>query len=65
MQPTLSELFNMIIENDIVAPGAIKSILLSVLKRLLYPMVLLKFAKKRKEADNYFAYFDICVLGEN
>ena len=61
MQPTLFELFNMIIENDIVAPGAIKSILLSVLKRLLYPMGLLKIAKKHKEADNYFGYSNICV----
>ena len=61
MQQALFELFNMIIDYETFAPRVIKSIVLLVLERLLFPLVVQKIFKKNKETDNQFDHFNICA----
>ena len=61
MQQALFELFNMIIDYETFTPRVIKSIVLLVLERLLFPLVVQKIFKKNKETDNPFDHFNICA----
>ena len=61
MQQALFELFNMIIDYETFAPRVIKSIVLLVLERLLFPLGVQKIFKKNKETDNQFDHSNICA----